>query len=183
MDEKWIAAPGWEDRVEVSNFGRVRSFDYLAKSTRALQPTQLRKGRMLRPDLRDNGYLSVKVKTAGVSERRYVHRLVAAAFVPGFFADATVDHIDGNRRNNVATNLDWVTRSENSKRQNAAGRGVGRGNENAQVKLRDEDVPIVLLLRASGSTQREIAARFGVSESLIYKIERGLRRGGIPRTA
>lgn len=45
--------------------------------------------------------------------RKYVHRLVAEAFVPGFDYGLDVNHIDGNKRNNHEENLEWVTRSEN----------------------------------------------------------------------
>lgn len=44
-----------------------------------------------------------------------VHRLVAKAFVPNPDGKTLVDHIDGDRRNNKANNLRWVTMSENNK--------------------------------------------------------------------
>lgn len=44
-----------------------------------------------------------------------VHRLVAKAFVPNPDGKTFVDHIDGDRRNNKANNLRWVTISENNK--------------------------------------------------------------------
>ena len=47
--------------------------------------------------------------------RRFVHHLVARAFCVGYFEGAVVNHKDCNKHNNNADNLEWVTRSENSK--------------------------------------------------------------------
>lgn len=46
-------------------------------------------------------------------KRYFVHRLVAFYFVPGYQEDLVVNHIDGDKSNNLFTNLEWVTRSEN----------------------------------------------------------------------
>ncbi len=42
-----------------------------------------------------------------------IHRLVAEYFVDGYFDGAVVNHIDGNNRNNVASNLEWTTIKDN----------------------------------------------------------------------
>lgn len=49
----------------------------------------------------------------GRGNKKYVHRLVAEAFVPNPYNLEEVDHIDTNGLNNNADNLRWVTRSEN----------------------------------------------------------------------
>ena len=48
---------------------------------------------------------------------RSIHRLVAQVFVPNPEGKELVDHIDGNRTNNYASNLRWVTAGENANNQ------------------------------------------------------------------
>ena len=50
-----------------------------------------------------------------IKKRYFIHRLVAIHFCEGYSEELVVNHIDGNKNNNKATNLEWVTRSENDK--------------------------------------------------------------------
>ena len=53
------------------------------------------------------------LKFEGGKKNFMVHRLVAKAFVPGYFEGADVNHKDCNRQNNHADNLEWMTRRDN----------------------------------------------------------------------
>lgn len=60
------------------------------------------------------GYKAVKLKEiSGGRRQQYVHRLVAIAFIDNESGATDVNHIDGNKSNNHAENLAWVTRKEN----------------------------------------------------------------------
>lgn len=160
----------------VSNIGRVKTVDVVCPSRRDKQPTQLRRGRIISAKVGENGYLCFKTKVQDRIVRSLVHRLVALAFVDGHFDGATVDHIDGDRLNNVSVNLEWVTRAENSRRQNQDGRGVPKGEKHPNAKLTDDDARLAVDMRKAGTPVQVVAERFGVSTALIYKIAAGTKR-------
>lgn len=86
---------------EVSNLGRVCSFK--GKYPKILKPGKNR-----------YGYLYVILYNGGKMIGKTIHRLVAEAFVPNTENKPQVNHIDENKGNNVAENLEWVTPMENS---------------------------------------------------------------------
>lgn len=98
VNEIWHDIPGFKGLYSVSNLGRVYS---------------IRTGRYLKPGDNGHGYLHVGLHRSGKVSRLYLHRLVAMEFVPNPFKKSEVNHIDGNKTNNAANNLEWLTPSEN----------------------------------------------------------------------
>lgn len=70
------------------------------------------KGKPLKPKVDRDGYLQVSMFKNGKWYHKKVHRLVAEYFVPNPDNLPTVDHIDGNKRNNKANNLRWADEFE-----------------------------------------------------------------------
>lgn len=68
-----------------------------------------------------NGYLYVDLWNDGKSKKFALHRLLAEAFIPNPLKKPTVDHKDGNRKNNSLENLRWASYSEQNSRFNTAG--------------------------------------------------------------
>ena len=111
--EEWREIPD-NNNYEVSNLGRVRSknriinqFGHKRNYYRIMQ------GKILKPRKQNGGYLLVWLCKDGESKAYTVHRLVAKCFVAGNGTD--VNHKDGNKENNRADNLEWVTHVENIK--------------------------------------------------------------------
>lgn len=102
--ETWKPVADFESIYEVSDQGRVR---------RLIKP---RVG-IMAPQYAGAGYLMVGLRKP--RERRlyrYVHRLVAFAFLEG--AGQEVNHIDGDKENNHVSNLEWSTRAGNNTHKN-----------------------------------------------------------------
>lgn len=70
---------------------------------------------LLTPKASKFGYIHIGLYGSDGRKNLYVHRLVAEAFIPKSDPNLEVNHIDGNKANNCMDNLEWVTRSENSK--------------------------------------------------------------------
>lgn len=103
--EEW--RPVWgTDAYEVSSFGRVRSLERRVRFGNHMRTVQ---ARVLKASV-VNGYIR-----CSAHRHVMVHRLVAESFVPGFSEGLQVNHKDGNRANNVPSNLEWVTASENNR--------------------------------------------------------------------
>ena len=77
--------------------------------------SNLRDGRILKASPDRKGYMRLRVTLDGVKHSYKVHRLVAMAFVPNPEDKPQVNHIDGNKNNNSADNLEWVTNRENAR--------------------------------------------------------------------
>lgn len=113
-NEIWKPIPNFEDRYMVSNKGRVKSIiTNHGKPTEALKKPYIRSATC--------PYLYVQLNANNKSATFAVHRLVALVFVDKPEDKPLVNHIDGDKLNNDACNLEWCTQSENHKHAYATG--------------------------------------------------------------
>lgn len=107
MKEIWKDIEEYEGIYQVSNLGRVKSVDRLDGSNHRL------KGKIKSTSIRPNGYENVILFKNSKRKGHSVHRLVAQAFISNTDNKPEVNHIDENKTNNQASNLEWVTAKEN----------------------------------------------------------------------
>ena len=100
MQYKRAAIKDYEGLYEVDTEGNVYSL---------IQNNSRRKG-ICKPSDNGLGYKKVTLYAAdGKAKKKYVHRLVAEAFIPNSQNKRTINHKDSNRANNSADNLEWCT--------------------------------------------------------------------------
>lgn len=105
-----------------------------------------------------------------------LHRLVAEHFIPNPNGYKEINHIDGNRYNNSAENLEWCSRSHNMCHCWNIGLHKGqKGEENPYHKLTENEVAKIWSLRKSNLTARQIRDRLKLTVSVdtIKLIRRG----------
>mgnify|MGYP003652290856 CR=1 FL=1 len=109
MNEIW---KNINDRYSVSDHGRIKS-SYAGKE------------KILKPSLGADGRVRVSLMMRkNNAKSNLLHSFIADAFVPNPDKKLFVRHIDGNKQNNHASNLRWITRSEMMQEDIASGRRV-----------------------------------------------------------
>lgn len=111
QNEIWKEISGYEGYFEVSNLGNFRSKDRVIKYKS--NGTRLYPGKFLKTETIVEGYQRIVLMKEAIKKRYMCHRLVAQEFVPNPDNKPYVNHINGNKADNRAENLEWVTQSEN----------------------------------------------------------------------
>ena len=150
MNENWKDIEGYEGAIQVSDHGNVRSLDRIIVGKRF---NTRRKGKMYTPAISSSKYLTVTLRHNGEMKTPTVHRLVATAFVEGFRDYLFVNHIDGNKLNNKAENLEWVTRKENTSHACRLGLYPKEGERNDAKCVGKYNVEGVLIEQFESLTQ------------------------------
>jgi hypothetical protein len=103
LTETWKPINGFSG-YEISNLGRVKSYKHDRIN-----------GRLLSICVNRNGYAYVVLRDSECKKNyKTIHQLVAHAFISNLDNKPQVNHIDGNKRNNHVSNLEWVTAQENT---------------------------------------------------------------------
>lgn len=177
-NESWKEIAGYDGRYQISDCGRVWN-----------AVTQ----QVMKPQLKKTGYFNINLMKPNkkiVTER--VHRLVALYFCPKPEGCNVVNHIDCNKGNNHASNLEWTTVSGNTKhcyehndafRKQLKDNSIkGAGKTILTLEVRDKNGFLVGTYRGYQETARIL----GVNEKTVRNIALGkfkTNRNGFAITA
>ena len=163
MIEVWKDIPEYENLYQVSNLGRVRSLDRIVYNNGG---EELRKGTILKggKTSRNSNYHYVGLSKDGKVTNKYIHRLVAEAFIPNPENKPTVDHLNRDTSNNTLENIRWATYDEQA---------TNRNNTNIQNRK-------AINIEYSGevitfNSQTECAKYFNITKNRVNELFKGKR--------
>ncbi len=114
--------------------------------------------RTLKPNL-VRGYHQVKLSKDSKDYCKYVHRLVAEAYIPNPNNYPEVNHIDEDKTNNHASNLEWCTHQQNKRHSS---------------KLDESKVQALREACAAGYKRKDIAKYFNISTGHLGNVVNGV---------
>lgn len=156
--------PAHEGRYAVTEDGRVWSYPKVGGTLQGKWLTQFDHRR---------GYKIVYLTKDYSSKMKFVHTLVALAYLDNPDCRKEVNHIDGNKHNNHTSNLEWSTRELNMRHAYKMGllHELGKGENHQNAKLKWKDVDEIRSKYVFGVTkQRDLAREYGVTQGVIWGI-------------
>ena len=111
---------GYEGKYVVDQFGRVYGID---RTKTVLDNGRIYEkpiaGKQMKQSLHTKGYKTVTLTKDGKSKTKFVHRIVADAFIPNDEGLPMVNHKDEDKTNNYVENLEWCNALYNNTYGNA----------------------------------------------------------------
>lgn len=163
-DEVWKRIPYADNRYEISNYGRIKSYCLNKKDGKIIKPNLIR------------GFFAISFKSKGEKKTYFVHKLTAEMFVPKTSENQdVVIHLDWKKTNNHYANLEWITKELSYKRmfKKIHKNNTKDGKILTFSKLTTSDVVQIKKMLQKGITQTVIAKLFCVSNMQITRIKKG----------
>ncbi len=165
--EIWKTIKGYEKLYIISNFGRFYAYskiivgrDSSSKPTKAMYLTPFE----------SRGYKYINLSNNNKKIKYRVNRLVALHFIPNPENKPFVNHIDGNKLNNNATNLEWCTHAENMNHASKT-KLMAYGEKHFNTTLSDKQVKQIRKLYVPFKyTASMLAKEYNVSRRCISSI-------------
>lgn len=157
MNEVWKDIYGYEGLYQISNRGRVKSLDRVVETSKRYTV----RGRILKQG-HTGHYYFVNLAKNGTCENKYIHRMVAEAFIPNIDGCNFVNHIDENTKNNCVENLEWCTAKHN------ANHGTRNKKISEALKNKITNQRVVYEYNGMSKTLKQWADHYGMSYQLLY---------------
>lgn len=174
--EIWKDVEGFEGSYQVSNLGRVKNVCRHIRGRNDGIRTIRERIRIQRQSR--TGYCMTILSSNNKQKNCTIHRLVALSFVENPNNYTEVNHIDGDKMNNRADNLEWCTRSENNRhairtglrRHNWTGMFGSKHRLSKPVTQRDLNGKYINVFESTGDAERKtgVSAK-GISRIAIRK--------------
>lgn len=173
--ETWKDVIDFEGLYEVSDMGNIRRSSLIEwrKNKRGFIYKRTLKKRTIKGySYKGTDHLRVNIYKDGKACQVLVHRLVAIAFVENPLKMECVNHVDGDKFNNKASNLEWCTRSENILHAYKIGlMDWNKGSTHPQSKLTESDIPIIKgLYNHLCCTCEQVGSIYSVTRTAVRKI-------------
>lgn len=183
--EIWKSVPGYDEFYEVSNKGNVRSKERKVRANIRNVKERLIKGKMLKKNLKKNGYYTVDLSKNAKTKTVSVHRLVALAFIPNPNNLPVVNHKNGIKTDNRVENLEWTTHASNHQHAEAIGLRENVGQyQNKTILCVETSIVFKNSVEAAKWILKNEPEKTSLSSFDYEKIARNIRRcatGGTPK--
>ncbi len=163
-NEYWVDVNGYEGIYQVSNMGRIKSY------SRLLSVDSIGRLRVLSAD--KFGYIRCGLNKDDKRTTIKVHRLVAEHFIPNPENKEQVNHKNMIKSDNRVENLEWATRSENTKHSydNDSKRVRQFGVLCHFSKLNNSDIINIFRLNSEGNSRLEISKIYNIHTKTLSRI-------------
>jgi hypothetical protein len=158
--ETWKDVVGYLGKYQVSNHGNVRSLNYRGTG----------RTKVMKQANHSDGYKVVGLTKNGKQTSYKVHRLVAQTFLSEFYSeDCIVHHIDEDRSNNNAANLECCDQAKNI--------SYTRGQKRIYKRLTELEIEYLLFLYKTGEfTNGDLATKFKITRQTVFNVLNGVTR-------
>lgn len=175
-NEIWKPIADSNNRYAISNLGRIK---------RVVAVSGAPQNKILRLGVSNAGYGFISLRPKPQEKHtKYIHQLVAKAFLGESPQGLIVNHKDGNKLNNRLENLEYTTRANNNLHAVSLNlfptgdrngmrihpESVQRGSQNWNAKLNEDKVAEIKQLLKTSITISELSRRYNVSRKIIQLI-------------